>query len=79
MAIRHRGDSSQTKGMNHVTLQQIRLWMKTQCRGELYHDRANDPVIEPYFDLSPEATLPAGTPGSRRRRSGDGASGKRPT
>ena len=45
--------------MNHVTLlQQIRLWMETRGRGEQYHDRENDSVIESYFDVSPEATLP---------------------
>ena len=38
-------------------LQQIRLWMRTRGRGNQYHDRENDALIEPYFDISPEATL----------------------
>lgn len=43
-------------------LQQIRLWMMTRSRGEQYHDCENDSVIEPYFDISPEATLPPDIP-----------------
>lgn len=64
MAMRHRGDSPlQTKGMSHVTLlQQIRLWMRTRGGGKQYHDRENDSIIEPYFDISPEATLVPDTP-----------------
>ncbi|MBP7143941.1 MAG: hypothetical protein KBA44_01875 [Methanoculleus sp.] len=42
-------------------LQQIRLWMQTRGEGKQLHDCENDPVIEPYFDLSPEATLPPET------------------
>ncbi|MCK9299535.1 hypothetical protein HL657_05230 [Methanoculleus sp. YWC-01] len=38
-------------------LQQIRLWMKTRSGETQYHDCENDPIIEPYFDISPEATL----------------------
>ncbi|HOI58940.1 MULTISPECIES: hypothetical protein [unclassified Methanoculleus] len=38
-------------------LQQIRLWMRTRSEGKQYHDCENDSVIEPYFDISPEATL----------------------
>ena len=50
-------------GMNHVTLlQQIRLWMRTRGGGKQYHDCENDPIIEPYFDISPEATLSPGLP-----------------
>jgi hypothetical protein len=50
---------AQTKGPNDMTLlQQIRLWMRTRNRGELYHDSENDPIIERYyFDISPEAML----------------------
>ncbi len=64
MAICHRGvHPLQTKGLNHVTLlQQIRLWMLTRGGGQQYHDRENDPVIEPYFNISPEATLPPEIP-----------------
>ena len=43
-------------------LQQIRLWMKARERGNQYHDHENDALIEPYFDLSPEATLPGEIP-----------------
>jgi len=51
-------DPLRTKGLNHVTLlQQIRLWMRTRSEGKQYHDCENDSVIEPYFDISPEATL----------------------
>jgi hypothetical protein len=54
-----------TKGLNHVTLlQQIRLWMRTRGEGKQLHDCENDPLIEPYFDLSPEATLPPESSGA---------------
>ncbi|NLZ29710.1 MAG: hypothetical protein GX885_03020 [Methanomicrobiales archaeon] len=43
-------------------LQQIRLWMKTRDGGKQYHDRENDSVIESYFDISPEMTLPPEIP-----------------
>lgn len=36
--------------------------MLTRGGGEQYHDRENDPVIEPYFNISPEATLPPEMP-----------------
>jgi hypothetical protein len=53
------------KESNHVTLlQQIRLWMRTRSRGKQYHDRENDPLLEPYYDISPEATLPQDTSGA---------------
>jgi len=62
--MRHSGTHPlRTKGLNHVTLlQQIRLWMRARSRGKQYHDRENDPVIEPYFDISPEVTLPPDIP-----------------
>lgn len=48
--------------MSRTTLlQQIRLWMKTRNGGKQYHDRENDQLIESYFDVSPEATLPGET------------------
>jgi len=44
--------------LNTLTLlQQIRLWMKTRSGGKQYHDCENDLIIEPYFDITPEATL----------------------
>ncbi|WP_292366272.1 hypothetical protein [Methanoculleus sp. UBA208] len=53
----------QTKGLNTLTLlQQIRLWIKARSGGKQYHDCENDLIIEPYFDISPEATLPADIP-----------------
>ncbi|WP_292491994.1 hypothetical protein [Methanoculleus sp. 10] len=45
-------------------LQQIRLWMRTRGEGKQLHDCENDPLIEPYFDLSPEATLPPESSGA---------------
>ena len=67
--IRQRGISPlPITGMSHVTLlQQIRLWMETRSRGKQYHDRENDSVIESYFDVSPEATLPPEDPEDLRQ------------
>lgn len=53
----------QATGLNHMTLlQQIRLWMRTRSEGNQYHDCENNSVIEPYFDISPEAVLSPDAP-----------------
>ncbi|MFY9194102.1 MAG: hypothetical protein WAN99_01850 [Methanoculleus sp.] len=67
-----RGDPpAAVSGMSHVTLlRQIRIWMKTRDGGKQYHDRENDSVIESYFDISPEATLPPEIPEDSREEDG---------
>ena len=57
------GHPLQATGLNHMTLlQQIRLWMRIRSEGNQYHDCENDSVIEPYFDISPEAVLSPDAP-----------------
>jgi hypothetical protein len=36
--------------------------MMTRGGGKQYHDCENDPIIEHYFNISPEATIPPDTP-----------------